>query len=544
MTHELTNFFTTLTTAFVAVFMTWFRMTMVRRSILIRSAALALLVLTSTACSPARFETKKTEFLKRTGVFGCQESGGADDGCDASMVDASMGVIQTNSGDGASASLPTATGSGAGASGNLPANGMNGANGSLPANGMSGANGSLPTGSGTGASGSLPANGMSGASGILPIGGITGASGILPIGGVTGAGGSVPASGGGSAGSNASGALPSGTSAATSGLPTALPTTLYCSTNNGPEADSNARVTNATSLKVRILSSSGQIVCESVSSATVLRQHKVDLGSCANKVLPAGFYSVQLLNQAGVDLVMAETGSQIQVRSDGKVYSNEELTMVFFDYNPGRPNERSEGGPTRVATEGALCDIKSSPLFIDMRNLFAETGSFNLSSPADGVWFDIMGENAEPVAHTPYRISWFQNRGFAFITLPNAAGEVKGINELFGDNTRGPDGRFAANGYLALAKYDDGDGRITAKDAVFAKLRLWFDVNQNGRADAGELMTLQRAGITMIDLDYDASFKEVDRYGNEVKYKSVALTRHGDFRLVFDVWFDLRYQGH
>jgi hypothetical protein len=65
--------------------------------------------------------------------------------------------------------------------------------------------------------------------------------------------------------------------------------------------------------------------------------------------------------------------------------------------------------------------------------------------------------------------------------------------ELFGQPVR--------DGYEVLETYDMfRDGVIDAKDAVFADLRIWRDLNQNGVTDTGELQTLTQAGITSIAL--------------------------------------------
>jgi hypothetical protein len=42
------------------------------------------------------------------------------------------------------------------------------------------------------------------------------------------------------------------------------------------------------------------------------------------------------------------------------------------------------------------------------------------------------------------------------------------------------------------------DGVIDAKDEVFARLRIWRDLDQDGITDVGELQTLTEAGITSI----------------------------------------------
>ncbi len=56
----------------------------------------------------------------------------------------------------------------------------------------------------------------------------------------------------------------------------------------------------------------------------------------------------------------------------------------------------------------------------------------------------------------------------------------------------------------ALAKVFDsnGDGTFDSRDARFNEFRIWKDANSNGVADAGEMMTLQAAGIAANDALY------------------------------------------
>lgn len=167
-----------------------------------------------------------------------------------------------------------------------------------------------------------------------------------------------------------------------------------------------------------------------------------------------------------------------------------------------------------------------------------------MTHPRDGVVFDIKGRNAAPTAHTQIAISWVDERSRAdnyFLTLPNARGEILGIDQLFGNHTFGPDPKapFAANGFEALRKYDDGDGVIDRADAVFARLRLWHDLNGDGRAQANELVTLADAGVASIDLAaaYDPDYFEEDVFGNSIRGKSLVTMRDQTLRLLFDVWF-------
>jgi hypothetical protein len=45
----------------------------------------------------------------------------------------------------------------------------------------------------------------------------------------------------------------------------------------------------------------------------------------------------------------------------------------------------------------------------------------------------------------------------------------------------------------------NSDGKLTAQDPAFAALKLWVDVNADGKSANGELQTLSQAGITAID---------------------------------------------
>lgn len=192
-----------------------------------------------------------------------------------------------------------------------------------------------------------------------------------------------------------------------------------------------------------------------------------------------------------------------------------------------------------------------SPLLINMDEAM-DSRHLELTNPdSEGILFDIAGNRSWPSPHTPKRISWHRNINYMFIVKPNDKGEVHGINEMFGDSTMGPDGKFSDNGYTALAKWDgrelDGkrfanepDRLITAGDPVYATLRLWSDKNFDGNATRDELVTLTEAGIEVIDLRYDGNYIEMDQYGNYTAFKSVARDFSGKMHMVFDLWFRVK----
>lgn len=169
------------------------------------------------------------------------------------------------------------------------------------------------------------------------------------------------------------------------------------------------------------------------------------------------------------------------------------------------------------------------------------------------VSFDILGQRAKPQPHTEIPVSWLAPESLAtnyFLVLPNEQGQVLGIDQMFGNNTFGPDANspFATNGFEALLKYDGldfngqvlpeaKDKRIDAKDPIFARLRLWHDLNGDGRAQVSELVQLSSVGIVSIDLKYNADYIEPADFGNVIYTKSTVDLSDGSFRPIFDVWF-------
>jgi hypothetical protein len=196
---------------------------------------------------------------------------------------------------------------------------------------------------------------------------------------------------------------------------------------------------------------------------------------------------------------------------------------------------------------------QSSPLVVQIGRNEVPANRLRLSAVRAGIDFDILGDNSFPVAHAKKRISWLTAESRVdnyFLVLPNANGVVSGIDDMFGDNTHGPDGGFAANGYEALRKYDGvnklggvdakaRNGVIDTKDAVFQRLRLWSDLNGDGLSQAHELFTLPELGVRSMSLDFDPNYREIDEYGNSILMKSTVTMESGELNVVYDLWFKL-----
>ena len=170
-----------------------------------------------------------------------------------------------------------------------------------------------------------------------------------------------------------------------------------------------------------------------------------------------------------------------------------------------------------------------SPLIIDMMGR-----GIVLTYPKDGVNFDIEGTGEK------LSIAWpIDTANTPFLALDsNNNGNIDSVHELFGNNTKGPDGKTAENGFAALAKYDiNGDKTIDAKDAVWNQLRFWRDLNRDGASDASELTPVSVNRIVSIDLDYVSKQENADAFGNSTLQRSVVEMRSGKLRNIFDLWF-------
>ncbi len=324
-----------------------------------------------------------------------------------------------------------------------------------------------------------------------------------------------------------------------------VPVSFSFECSNVRSQSAGGNVLTAAALKIVIVDKTNKVVCELSGDfkSQILNSKKASFTPCAE--LPVGKYEAHIMDAAVASSAFTSKGytqSDIPLtkNADGSYTTSSQKITILFDFN--KQNSMYSGlnkqyGSTSTDGTQANCDSRVSPLIVSMNS---ESRGIQLTSPLDGIQFDILGENSFPRAHDKKQISWLtpDNQEYYFIVLPNKQGRVLGIDEMFGDNTKGPDGKFAANGYAALAKYDDDkDGLITEDDVIFSELRLWKDSNRDGIADPNELYTLQEKSLTVIDLHYDKRYKETDQYGNQTLMKSVVKTADGKLHLMFDLWF-------
>jgi hypothetical protein len=120
----------------------------------------------------------------------------------------------------------------------------------------------------------------------------------------------------------------------------------------------------------------------------------------------------------------------------------------------------------------------------------------------------------------------------------NSDGQITSGRELFGNHTLLSNGQEASNGFLALKDLDtNADGVINAADQAFASLQVWKDADGDGVTDAGELLSLEQAGVASLKVAYTNSDYSPDAQGNQHLQLGNYTTTSGATRKMDDIWF-------
>ncbi|WP_084462338.1 calcium-binding protein [Bradyrhizobium sp. WSM1417] len=165
-----------------------------------------------------------------------------------------------------------------------------------------------------------------------------------------------------------------------------------------------------------------------------------------------------------------------------------------------------------------LLRLLGDPLILDLNGDGIHTTSLTGST----VYFDYNSDGFSE------RTGWVSSSDGILALDANGNGRIDGAVELFGSPTQ--------DGFAVLETFDaNGDGVIDANDPVFAKLRVWRDLNQNGVSDDGELQTLAEAGIKSISLVRLAG-SGTDA-GNTIGYQAVFTREDGTTGVAQTVYF-------
>lgn len=169
--------------------------------------------------------------------------------------------------------------------------------------------------------------------------------------------------------------------------------------------------------------------------------------------------------------------------------------------------------------------VYQSPIILDL-----DGDGIQTTNSANGTSFDLNGDGNKQV------ISWTEKQDSfddAFLVMDkNGDGQINSGKELFGD------ANGAANGYEELAKLDSNqDGKIDATDAAYKELKLWADMNKDGKVNEGEMKTLEEMGVSEISTQSTGEKGTVfDENGNDVSLKST-FVKDGKTMESTDVYF-------
>ncbi|WP_151712762.1 calcium-binding protein [Acinetobacter bereziniae] len=172
----------------------------------------------------------------------------------------------------------------------------------------------------------------------------------------------------------------------------------------------------------------------------------------------------------------------------------------------------------------------------------------------DPLILDLDGDGIETVAHNKLNGALFDNDADGLKTATgwvsphdgllvldrNGDGIINDGTEVFGDNTSLKNGEKAKHGFDALADLDtDKNGKIDANDEDFNKLKIWRDLNQDGKSQESELFSLTDLGIKSLNVNYKDT--NTTLAGNNIltqvgSYEKTDGTTHtmGDVNFSFD----------
>ena len=161
-------------------------------------------------------------------------------------------------------------------------------------------------------------------------------------------------------------------------------------------------------------------------------------------------------------------------------------TLLTFGASGGGPLVEFAMTASAAASrfyEAAKWKQAGDPLILDLDGDGIETVAID----AGGIYFDLNQNLFRE------RTGWVSGDDGLLALDRNGNGAIDNGAELFGTGT--------GSGFADLAVFDlNHDGMIDAADAVFADLRVWQDVNQDGVSQAGELHGLADLGIVSITL--------------------------------------------
>ena len=232
-----------------------------------------------------------------------------------------------------------------------------------------------------------------------------------------------------------------------------------------------------------------------------------------------------------VSWAVADGSGHVWIDPNDKIQVNAEwgmggATFSSIEYKFGREEVDGAGRVLHAAyPTDYLKASASTPLVLDLNGDGVQTVGLE-----HGVSFDLNADGKKE------QTGWTDGKDGLLVLDRNGNGQVDNGMELFGNATKLGDGSTAKDGFVALADLDsNGDGVISADDALFGQLQVWVDRNQDGLTQEGELLGLGEVGVVSFQLD--AQQTDVVQNGNLIGLTSSYTKADGSRHELVDVWF-------
>ncbi|HET9645346.1 MAG TPA: heme utilization protein, partial [Burkholderiaceae bacterium] len=233
--------------------------------------------------------------------------------------------------------------------------------------------------------------------------------------------------------------------------------------------------------------------------------------------------STSVIGGLTTDQVSHLTTDQIVALTTDQVMALETADIAAMTMSQVSAFESEDLAVMSISQMQALQGV--SPIVLDL-----DGNGVRTLAASHGVQFDLTG-----TGHAQH-VGWVGHGDGLLVLDRNGDGIINDGRELFGAATLLANGHRAGNGYVAMAQEDTNhDGKLSAADVNWDRLRLWVDANGNGKVDEGELQTLAQHGVASIDLKAQAS-TQVDN-GNLLGLVSGWTGEDGKQHDVADVWF-------
>jgi Ca2+-binding RTX toxin-like protein len=240
-------------------------------------------------------------------------------------------------------------------------------------------------------------------------------------------------------------------------------------------------------------------------------------GTATSNVLNGGAGNDTLTGGAGDDTLIGGAGTDIAVFSGAQAtYSIATAGGIVSIKDNAPSTDGNDGtdivsGIEKVQFKGGVQAGITSPIVLDLNG----DGVSLIDNRDSRVAFDWDGDG---IAN---QTGWV-SKGDGFLVIDrDGNGTVTDGGELSFTNDK-PGAKSDLDGLRAFDS--NGDGILSSKDDKFAAFMVWSDRNGNGKADAGEVVSLESAGVASIDLGGQA----VDRiwnWGENITVNTGSFTR-------------------